>query len=128
MQGYFQAAAPSRIIVLTDGDYAKGHINVDDINSIEKYNKTEAYNQSKLANMLFVRELAQRLRGTGVNVNAVDPGYMVDTDLYRFRWFGNGLAFPFVWTFMKSTPAGAQTILYVALKQNLKKKSGFCFK
>lgn len=53
-----------------------------DINSEKQYDPAAAYNQSKLANVIFARELARRLSGTGVTVNAVDPG-LVDTKLMR---------------------------------------------
>lgn len=56
------------------------------MNSEKSYDEGKAYNQSKLANILFTRELAKRLRGTNVTVNAVHPG-IVDTDLFRHMSF-----------------------------------------
>lgn len=53
-----------------------------DINSEKQYDAGAAYNQSKLANLMFARELARKLSGTGVTVNAVNPG-LVDTELMR---------------------------------------------
>lgn len=53
-----------------------------DLNSEKSYDKAGAYNQSKLANIMFTRELAKRLHKTGVVVNAVHPG-IVDTELMR---------------------------------------------
>lgn len=52
------------------------------MNSDKNYDPAEAYNQSKLANILFVRELAKRLHQSGVVVNAVHPG-LVDTEIIR---------------------------------------------
>lgn len=53
-----------------------------DINSEKKYDAGDAYNQSKLANVMFARKLARNLSGTGVTVNAVNPG-LVDSKLMR---------------------------------------------
>lgn len=76
--------------MVTDEDYIKGHIDKDDLNSEQKYDKSEAYYQSKLANILFVRELAKRLERTNVTVNALSPG-KVDTNIRRHLWYTTGL-------------------------------------
>lgn len=78
----FQASAPSRIVVVASSAHLKGHINTTDINSEKNYDAGMAYNQSKLANVMFTRELARKLSGTNVTVNAVNPG-LVDTKLMR---------------------------------------------
>lgn len=78
----FQKSAPSRIINVSSSAHLKGRINADDINSEKKYDAGDAYNQSKLANIMFTRELARKLSGTGVTVNAVNPG-LVDTEIIR---------------------------------------------
>lgn len=62
--------------------HTRGEINVSDLNSERSYDPAAAYNQSKLANILFTRELAKKLQGTGVTVNALHPG-VVDTELMR---------------------------------------------
>lgn len=77
-----QKSAPSRIVVLSSIAHTRGSINVTDLNLNQAYNEGDAYSQSKLANVLFSRELAKRLTGTGVTVNAVHPG-IVDTELMR---------------------------------------------
>ena len=51
-----------------------GKINKDDLNSEKSYSEVNCYAQSKLANILFTRELAKRLRDTKVTVNALHPG------------------------------------------------------
>lgn len=127
MHNSFQSSSPSRIVIITDKAHLNGQINMNDLNSDQNYNKSDAYSQSKLANLLFMRELAKKLKGTGVTVNAVEPG-KVDTEIYRHMWFYNELFWPFVWPFLKSRPSGAQTILHVALKRGLKKKSGLYYR
>ena len=59
-----------------------GPLNLDTINSEDKYSAINAYNQSKLANVLFTRELAKRLEGTNVITTSLHPG-AVDTELQR---------------------------------------------
>ncbi len=63
-----RGAPDSRIINVTSSWFKKGSICWDDPNYNEKpYRACEAYNQSRLANVLFTRELARRMDGTGVN-------------------------------------------------------------
>lgn len=124
-------AAPSRVVVVSSLAHTRGRLKVDDLNSDKSYDTGEAYNQSKLANVLFTRALAKRLQGTGVTVNALHPG-VVSTDLGRHMSLFNstlGKIFvkPFLWPFMKTAPAGAQTTLYVALDPDLEKISGKYF-
>lgn len=69
-----KASAPARIINVSSLAHTFGKINCDDIQSEKSYARWTAYGQSKLANILFSRELAKRLKGTNVNVNSLHPG------------------------------------------------------
>ncbi len=63
-----RGAPDARVITVTSSLFKKGHIKWDDPNYHESaYSASEAYNQSSLANVLFTRELARRLDGTGIN-------------------------------------------------------------
>ncbi|XP_045925311.1 retinol dehydrogenase 13-like isoform X2 [Micropterus dolomieu] len=76
-------SAPSRVINLASLAHIVGKIDFEDLNwEKKKFDTKQAYCQSKLANVLFTRELAKRLQGTGVTVNAVHPG-VVATELGR---------------------------------------------
>ncbi|KAI8128602.1 hypothetical protein FF38_09969 [Lucilia cuprina] len=124
-------SSPSRIVVLSSLAHTRGEINIGDLNSEKSYDEGKAYNQSKLANVLFTRELAKRLEGTGVTVNALHPG-VVDTELFRHMGFFNSffasLIFkPLAWPFLKSPQNGAQTTLYAALDEDLANVSGQYF-
>lgn len=77
-----KSSSPSRIINVSSLAHTRGEINVTDLNSEKSYDPSKAYSQSKLANILFTRELAKRLEGTKVTVNALHPG-VVDTELMR---------------------------------------------
>jgi len=72
-----RASAPSRIINVSSVGHYNGHINFDDLNLEKDYGGWKAYGQSKLALVLFTHELAKKLQGTSVTVNAVRPDEIV---------------------------------------------------
>lgn len=69
-----KASAPSRVVTVSSILHRIGHIKKDDLNSEKSYWKWSVYGQSKLANILFTRELSKRLAGTGVTANCLHPG------------------------------------------------------
>ena len=69
-----KASAPARIVTVTSGAQSMGTIDFDDLMGEVKYSGQQAYNQSKLANVMFTYELARRLAGTGVTATALHPG------------------------------------------------------
>ncbi len=77
-----KSSAPARIVTVSSTLHKKGAIDFDAFKGMEKYNAQTAYNQSKLANVLFGVELAKRLAGTGVTSNVLHPG-AVATDIVR---------------------------------------------
>lgn len=85
-----QKSAPSRIVNVSSLAHTRGEIKVADLNSEQSYDSGKAYSQSKLANVLFTRELAKRLAGTHVTVNALHPG-VVHTELGRHMGFFNSI-------------------------------------
>ena len=68
------ASAPARIVTVSSGAQSMGKIDFDDLMGERKYSGQRAYNQSKLANVMFTYELARRLAGTGVTATALHPG------------------------------------------------------
>ncbi|KAH8372625.1 hypothetical protein KR009_001283 [Drosophila setifemur] len=119
--------APSRIINVSSLAHTQGSINIGDLNSEKSYSRINAYSQSKLANVLFTRELSKRLEGTGVTVNSLHPG-AVDTELQRnWAFFLQYLIRPLVYILFKTSKAGAQTSLYAALDPELETFSGLYF-
>ncbi|XP_016392483.1 retinol dehydrogenase 12-like [Sinocyclocheilus rhinocerous] len=110
-------SAPSRVINVSLAHHM-GKIHFEDLNSEKSYHPVKAYVQSKLANILFTRELAPRAEEMGVSVYAVDPG-LVKTDIIRH--LNKSLQF-FVKTFgflIKPPEEGAYTTLYCALTPDL---------
>lgn len=70
------ASAPARIVNVSSGAHSFAKMNFDDLQGKQKYSGFRAYGQSKLANLMFTYELARRLEGTGVTVNALHPGFV----------------------------------------------------
>jgi NAD(P)-dependent dehydrogenase (short-subunit alcohol dehydrogenase family) len=73
---------PSRVVSVTSKLHSKGSLDFDTFEGYKKYSPQAAYNQSKLANVLFSYELAERLQGSGVTSNCLHPG-AVATDIVR---------------------------------------------
>lgn len=73
--GTLRASAPARIVVVSSAVHASGRIDFGDLQGERRY-RPRAYDDSKLANLLFTTELARRLEGTGVTVNALHPGFV----------------------------------------------------
>ena len=70
-----QATAPARIINVSSGAHTSGKIEFDNLQGERDYS-SRAYGNSKLATILFTKELARRLEGTGVTINALHPGFV----------------------------------------------------
>jgi len=120
-----KASAPSRILNVTSAAH-NVTLDFDNLQGEKGFNGRRAYIQTKLANILFTYELAQRLQGTGVTVNCVDPG-VVNTNLGRdFRGFWR-LLLVVMRPFMASPEQGAKTSLYVASAAELEGVSGKYF-
>ncbi len=77
-----KASAPARIVNVSSALHYRGRMNWDDLQMEKKFDGTAAYSNSKLANVLFTRALAERLKGSGVTVNSVHPG-VISTSLSR---------------------------------------------
>ena len=69
-----QASAPARIVNVNAGLYVNGRLDLQRTPTGQDFSRIRTYADSKLANVLFTRELASRVAGSGVTVNAVHPG------------------------------------------------------
>ena len=118
-------SGPSRIINVSSlaHRFGTGVINFDDINAEKDYDPFAAYQQSKLANILFTRELSVHLEDTNVTVNALHPG-LVNTDIQRHSFISGLVFFPLRWYFFKTAEQGAQTTVHCAVSEEMEGVSG----
>ena len=116
-------SAPSRIVNVSSSAHSGGTIHFDDLQGEHRYGGFGAYGQSKLAQILFTRQLARRLEGTGVTVNACHPG-VIRTNL----GIGGVSAFVrFVRMFFKSPERGAETPIYLSVSPEVERVTGQYF-
>ncbi|MHB8438757.1 MAG: SDR family oxidoreductase [Acidimicrobiales bacterium] len=123
-----RAGAPSRIVNLSSvgHHFAMTGMRFDDLQTERMpYVSLEVYARSKLANVLFTRELARRLEGTGVTANAVHPGavrsgFGMDGDMGGIQALGNRV----VRLFEISASSGARTSVLLATDEAVASKSG----
>ena len=86
-----------------------------------------AYSQSKLANVLFTYELAERLKGTGVTVNCLHPGAVAtNMGINRQTGFGKFIT-RLLKPFFQTPEKGASTSIYLATSNEVKEVSGKYF-
>jgi retinol dehydrogenase-14 len=120
-------SARARVVTVASNAQAMGRIDFEDLQGARSYSGARAYNQSKLANVLFTYELARRLTTSSVTANALHPG-MVSTsfgaeDSCRVQQ----LFVPFIRPFMKAPTRGAATSIYVASAPELEHVTGRYF-
>ena len=109
-----KTSAPARVVTVSSGAQSMGSIDFDDLMGERKYSGQRAYNQSKLANVMFTYELAKRLEGTGVTATVLHPG-ITSTDFGREdQARGWGPLIAVMRRFMKSPDQGAETAVYLA--------------
>ena len=122
-----RADAPARIVNVTSvgHHFASRGMRFDDLQSEKGYEAMEAYCRSKLANVLFTRQLARRLGDDGVTANAVHPGpvrsgFGMDGDLTGVMGFGMKLVRPFE----ISPRRGARTSIHLATSSDVAGQTG----
>lgn len=118
-----KTCAPARIITVSSEIHKRATLNFNDIESKQNYNGLRAYGQSKLANILFTRKLAQMLVGTGVTANVLHPG-VVGTNLFKM------LPAPLLRIaklFLLTPEQGAATTLYLATSPDVENITGEYF-
>jgi NAD(P)-dependent dehydrogenase (short-subunit alcohol dehydrogenase family) len=121
-----KSSALARIVTTSSVAHKGARMNFDDIQLEKSYGGIRAYSQSKLANILFTRELAKRLAGTQVTANCFHPGG-VRTGLMR----GNPIRYRATWAaagpFLLSPEKGADTGVYLASSPEVEGVTGKYF-
>jgi NAD(P)-dependent dehydrogenase (short-subunit alcohol dehydrogenase family) len=120
-------SAPARVVTVSSNAQAMGRIDFDDLQGERSYSGARAYNQSKLANVMFTYELARRVPATLVTANALHPG-VVRTSFGAEDPAGvQRLLVPFMRPFMKTPAKGAATSIHVASAPGLEQVTGRFF-
>ncbi|XP_022128878.1 retinol dehydrogenase 14 [Pieris rapae] len=119
-------SSPSRVVVVSSSLYRLARVNLDNPNPLDTM-PGYLYYVSKEANILFTKELARRLEGTGVTVNCLHPG-LIDTGIWKnvpapLSW---GLAL-IIKGFFKTPEQGCQTTVKLAVEEKLLKTTGKYF-
>jgi NAD(P)-dependent dehydrogenase (short-subunit alcohol dehydrogenase family) len=120
------ASAPARIVNTASGAHRGARLDFDDLQTERGYSGFQVYGRSKLCNILFTRELARRLEGSGVTANCLHPGFVAT----RFGDRSGGLLqalMPIAKLGALSPQQGAQTIVYLASSPEVASMSGLYF-
>jgi NAD(P)-dependent dehydrogenase (short-subunit alcohol dehydrogenase family) len=120
-------SAPARVVTVSSGAQAMGRIDFDDLQGERGYRGQRAYNQSKLANVLFTYELARRLEGTGVTANVLHPGVVRTAFGQEDSGAWMRVMSRVVRPFMKTPEEGARTPIHLASSPELEGVSGQYF-
>ncbi len=121
-----KANTPSRIVNVSSGAHRRGDMDFDDLQYETGYQAMEVYGRSKLANVLFTYELARRLVGSGVMVNALHPGLVRTNFAANNGWLVKLIA-PLVMRRGISVEAGAATSVYLASSPDVAEVTGKYF-
>jgi len=116
-----------RVVVVASQAHGLGRIDFDDLQGSRSYSGGRAYNQSKLANVLFTYELARRLRGTRVTANALHPGVVRTSFGAEDPGRVQRLLVPFVRPLLKTPAQGAATSIHVAASPDVAAVTGRYF-
>jgi NAD(P)-dependent dehydrogenase (short-subunit alcohol dehydrogenase family) len=119
-------STPARIVSTSSTAHSGMKIDLGDLQTKNGYSSLKAYGRSKLENILFTRELARRLRGTGLTANCLHPGVVAT----RFGHESGGMMQPFLKAlqlFAISPAKGAETIVYLASSPDVANVTGEYF-
>ena len=118
-------STPARIVNVASDAHKGVSINFDDIQFKQKYSGWKAYQQSKLANILFTYELARRIDGTGVTANTLHPGFVRTNFLEALNDARAGWLLKKIGGLISLSPEkGARTSIYLASSPEVAGVSG----
>jgi len=120
-------SGPARVVTVSSNAHSMGRIDFDDLQGERSYSGSRAYNQSKLANVLFTYELARRLRDSTVTANALHPGVVRTSFGAEDPGGAQRLFVPLMKPFMKAPTQGAATSIFVASSPDLGQTTGLFF-
>ena len=116
-----------RIVNVASGAHKTGKIHFDDINLTKGFNVIKAYSQSKLANVLFTRELARRVKDRGIMVNCCHPGAVAtNIGIDRDTGFGKTVT-RLLKPFFQTPEQGARTAIFLVSDDSVSDVTGEYF-
>ncbi|MGO9597521.1 MAG: SDR family oxidoreductase [Isosphaeraceae bacterium] len=121
-----KATTSARIVSVSSEAHQSGTIQFDDLQTKSRYSFWRAYRQSKLANILFTRELARRLEGSGVTANCLHPGY-VNTQIFEVEGVRGWLLRRLAGALAIPVERGAETSIYLATSREVQDTTGLYF-
>jgi retinol dehydrogenase 14 len=124
--GCLEQSAPSRVITVSSEAQRWGTMDFEDMQSRRKYRGFPVYGMTKLANIMFTYELAERLDGTDVSANCLHPG-SVGTNFGQNNRGAMALFFRTFKPFMRSPEQGADTLIWLASSPEVDGVSGKYF-
>ncbi len=119
------ASAPARVVTVSSAAQGMGRIDFADLMGVRGYSGQTAYDQSKLANVMFTYELARRLDGSGVTATALHPG--ITNTAFSAEDPTLGPLVAILRPFMKSPRRGAETPVYLASSPEVEGVTGRYF-
>jgi NAD(P)-dependent dehydrogenase (short-subunit alcohol dehydrogenase family) len=119
-----KASAPARIVNISSDSYKIAKLDLENLQLEHDYSVSQAYARSKLAILHFSLELARRVEGSGVTVNAVDPGPVASNIAANNPGVLYTLAKPMIRYLFPSAARAARTCLMVATDPALETSSG----
>jgi retinol dehydrogenase 12 len=119
-------SAPARIVNVASEAHRVGSIRFDNLQGEKRYRGFEVYGQSKLMNILFTKELARRLEGTGVTANALHPGF-VGSGFFHNNSGIISIALKLIRPFILTSEKGAHSSVYLASSPEVATVSGKYF-
>ena len=121
-----KASAPARIVNVASNSHFGQHLDFDNLELNRGYNPGKAYGRSKLCNLYFTYELARRLEGTGMTVNAMHPGFVRTNMAANNGWLVR-LFLPLIHRNSLTPEQGASTAVYLASSPDMEGVTGKYF-
>jgi NAD(P)-dependent dehydrogenase (short-subunit alcohol dehydrogenase family) len=122
-----KSSAPARIVNVSSRSHERAKLDFDNLQGEKRYAGMRAYGQSKLANLLFTYELARRIAGTSVTVNALHPGFVATGFARNNGPFYNVGTWVAGRLFGRTPEQGARTSLYLASSPEVEGVTGKYF-
>ncbi len=122
-----KAAKKGRIVNVASGAHRAGEFDTDNLQLEENFSPMKAYGNSKLFNILFTKELAERLKDSDVTANCLHPG-VVGSNFGQSGELHISLFYKLFGVFMTSNKKGAETTVYLASSDEVENANGAYFK